>query len=138
MSMSLKTEHRVDDSGNHHVLIDGLRVWVRKEGQHWVANGLDIDYAVAGESREQATRAFVMGLCLTIVEHVKRFHSLERLLARRAPDDIYLAWVREVESNRLEPRVVSLNVPEAELGDWNVLPSLPSAVKFFEPAAHAH
>lgn len=136
--MNLKADHCVDDDGAHYVSIEGLRVWVHKSDKQWIAQGIDIDYATAGESQELAAKAFVLGICLTIVEHVKRFHSLEKLLARRAPDEIFQAWIRELESQNLASRSVDLTVPESELGDFPLFSTLPSSVKFFEPAIHVN
>jgi hypothetical protein len=131
--MNLIAEHGVDEDGKPVVFVDGLRVWLRKSQDHWVANGIDIDYATAGESPEIATRAFMTGLCLTIVEHMKRFNSIEKLLARRAPDEIYQAWIREVERNNLHTREMILTLPMAEFSEEAPRHVLPHSVSFYAP-----
>ena len=133
--MIMKTDHRIDDDGTHHLLIDGLRVWLHQSDGQWVAQGIDINYATYGESRELAEQAFMDGLCRTICENLQRFHSVERLIAKRAPDAVFKKWIRAVETQELEPRSVELarTLPS----DLPCAPP-PIALKFFEPRAHSH
>jgi hypothetical protein len=133
--VNLKADHRVDEDGKHHVFLDGLRVWVHLSGGQWIAQGIDIDYATSGASQELAAQSFMLGLCMTIVEHVRRFRSLERLISKRAPDDVYRAWVRELETHNLAARQVDLPgacVPE---DDESSLALLPNVFRFYESPA---
>lgn len=137
--MNLKANHRIDEDGKHHVFIEGLRVWVHQSGGNWVAQGIDIDYATSAESGELAAQAFLLGFYMTIGEHLKRFKSLERLISKRPPDDIYKAWLRELECQRLELRQVYFDPQERLVGDPEAdissLGILPHALKFFESVA---
>ena len=133
--MNLKAAHTVSEDGEHEVSIEGLRVWVHRSGAQWIAQGLDIDYVVSGESQELATRTFAVGFCCTVVEHVRRFHSLDKLLARRAPDSVFRAWHRELEKQNLAEQRVPFRVPESEFDDEARLrPIVPPALKFFVPS----
>ena len=139
-AMNVTAKVNVREDGMPEIFLEGLRVWVRESesGDQWIANGIDIDYATSGETQELAVKAFVFGLCLTMVEHQKRFNSLEKLLSRRAPDDIYKAWMREVEMNRLDHRVSRFQLPEAEFGDNAPHRLIPHALRVYEPrAVHA-
>lgn len=133
--MNVTAKVNVDEDGISEVFLEGLRVWVRESGDQWVANGIDIDYATSGPTADNAMKSFVMGLCFTMIEHQKRFKSLEKLLSRRAPDDIYKAWMREVEMNRLENREVRFSPPQSELGEDAPMHMIPHALRVYEPRA---
>jgi hypothetical protein len=131
----MHTRHMVDDRGRHHVTIDGLRVWIYQDGPHWIAHGIDIDYATSGDTLEEARHLFALGLCRTIVEHLRRFNTLERLLSRRAPDEIYQRWLHELERDRLTFIAEDFSVPEEELPPWRRPATLPHSFRFYQPAA---
>ena len=57
-----------------------LQVVLAKQESHWVAQGLEIDYAAAGDSIEDVKRRFHEGLVATIQVHFDRFGSLDKLI----------------------------------------------------------
>lgn len=76
-----------------------LQVIVAPQGKLWVAQALEIDYAAAGESPEDAKKRFEDGLCATIHEHLRVFGTLSRLTqSTPAPDE----WFSLVKKGKLE------------------------------------
>lgn len=135
--MNVKAMHHIQDDGSHVVFIEDLRVWLFQSSDYWVAQGLDIDFTTDGDTPEEAIHSFLESLCKTIVEHINRFGSLEKLLARRAPDEIYAAWVRELEQHKFSARTMEFSVPQSELPDSWQLSTLPDRVKFYQPEVAA-
>jgi hypothetical protein len=70
------------------VAIGNLRVMIKNDGNQWVAQGLEIDYAVDGTSLSDVKNAFEQGLKFTIGEHLRIFGDFRRLL-RLAPADVW-------------------------------------------------
>jgi hypothetical protein len=54
----------------------------------WVAQGLEIDFAVDGVTQDDVQKAFADGLYLTIRENLRVFGSLTQML-RAAPGEIW-------------------------------------------------
>jgi hypothetical protein len=76
-------------NGNQHIVgVKSLRVLLSKDDGAWFAQGLEIDYASAGETVYQVKKNFEDGLEKTIAEHLKLHGTIERLL-KPAPAD---AW----------------------------------------------
>lgn len=109
----MKTEHTID-RGTHRFEIDGLNVWIFQDHDQWIAHGIDIDYVVAAETREQAEALFTVGLIMSVIENVRRFGSAERFISKRAPREIENAWLEARQG--LSDRTVPLQVPQSELG----------------------
>lgn len=70
------------------VYVRDLHVLLVEDCGAWFAQGLELDYAAAGPTRERAKRAFERGLTATLGEHIKIHGTLDRML-RPAPAD---AW----------------------------------------------
>lgn len=87
--MTTKVLHVDDGQGNHNVIVAGLHVLLKPDGDGWHAQGLQIDYAASGATVEDAKEAFVSGFLATIRAYLKRFGSLERLLKRQAPPEYF-------------------------------------------------
>ena|SRR5881394_713234 len=68
------------------VKVEGLRVLIMRDGDHWFAQGLEIDYAAAGDSLKDVQTRFTEGLCLSITEHI-RIYGNARKFAKVAPQD---------------------------------------------------
>jgi hypothetical protein len=132
--MGIKAKHHIHDDGSHVVFIEGLRVWLFQSYDYWVAQGLDIDFTTDGATQEEAIHSFLESLCKTILEHINHFGSLEKLVARRAPDEIYSAWIRELEMNKLSSRTMKLLVPQSQVPNSRSLATLPDRVKVYQPA----
>lgn len=80
--------HGSDDSGNHVVGVENLRVVLVPDEDYWFAQGLEIDYAAQGDSVEDAREKFQNGLSATIYEHLKVYGTIAGML-RVAPQE---AW----------------------------------------------
>jgi hypothetical protein len=66
--------------------IFGLNVLLIDEKDYWVAQGLQIDYAVQGETIEAAKKNFETGLFESIDLNVKTFGHIGGLLSCAAPE----------------------------------------------------
>ena len=80
--------HGSDNRGSHVVGMWELHVVIVPDGNHWFAQGLEIDYGTAGESLEAAKEKFQSGLAATVHEHLKVYGCIDGLL-RVAPQE---AW----------------------------------------------
>ncbi len=67
------------------VTLLGLQVIIAPDGDQWVAQALEIDYAAAGDSKEDVKQRFQNGLTATIGEHFKRFGGIDELLTPPPP-----------------------------------------------------
>lgn len=90
-AMTLK-HHRQND-GSHRVEIHALKVLLIQEGDHWIAQGLDLDFAAAGESVADVKRRFSEGLGHTIGAHLAKNDSLDALI-RPAPPEVWQMYFR--------------------------------------------
>lgn len=77
--------------GSQIVVCDGLRVLITKEQGAWLAQGLEIDYAVDGESLADVKNRFMDGLARTIESNVRAYGNLNALL-RIAPQQVWTQW----------------------------------------------
>lgn len=77
--------HASDDAGHHLVDIGNIRVFVVRDGDHWFAQGLEIDYSAQGNTVEAAQRNFQRGLLLTIQAHLRAYGGIDRLLQFSPP-----------------------------------------------------
>lgn len=57
-----------------------LQVVLAREGNGWVAQGIEIDYAACGASKDDVKERFESGLCATIQAHLDRFGDVDQLL----------------------------------------------------------
>jgi hypothetical protein len=77
----------VDGGDRHCVAISQLRVLVSRDGEGWIAQGVEIDYAAGGDSVEDVQRRFERGLKATIHRHIERFGTVQRLLKHSPPEE---------------------------------------------------
>jgi hypothetical protein len=121
------------EDDRHAVAVDALRVLIVQDGAQWFARGIEIDYAASGTSVEDVQRRFARGFGLTITSHLRKFHSVEKLL-KWAPSDV----IREYEEHKecYEFTQISLHeIPELEIDDG--LPMIPFDVLKFAYREHA-
>ncbi|HWW61332.1 MAG TPA: hypothetical protein VN181_08190 [Thermoanaerobaculia bacterium] len=57
-----------------------LRVWITEEAGYFVAQGLEVDYAAQGRTREEAMQLFSEGFARTIDAHLREFESADAFL----------------------------------------------------------
>lgn len=72
----------------HAVFVNDLRVMLIKDGDSWFAQGLDIDYASAGSSVDEAKKNFEIGFAKTIREYLAMYGDLAKFM-QGAPEE---AW----------------------------------------------
>ncbi len=93
--------HAVHEDGAHHaVAILNLHVLIVRDGNYWFAQGLEIDYAVQGESVEDAKKQFQTGFRATIYQHLKIFGHIDNLL-RVAPNEIWQEYLKTPKAQKL-------------------------------------
>ncbi|SRR6266540_3959336 len=81
--------------GNKHVVgVKDLHVMLLRDGDGWLAQGIEIDYAAGGESLDEAKKNFEDGLAMTIKEHLARFGTIDKLLVPAPP----ASWKEYYES----------------------------------------
>ncbi len=78
-------------SAPHLVYYDSLRVLITKDGDGWLAQGLEIDYAVDGESLADVKKRFEDGLAMTIESNLRVYGNIKPLL-KVAPQDVWDEW----------------------------------------------
>jgi len=87
-SPKTKALHARHKDGSRHVVgLWNLHVMLIQEGKFWVAQGLEIDYVVQGNSIEEAKSNFEKGLEDTIDLNLKMYKNIEGLLIF-APNEI--------------------------------------------------
>ena len=70
----------------HAVGLGDLRVMILQDGDVWYAQGLEIDYLAQGSSQALAQKSFERGLELTVLEHLKLFGNIHKLLKPAQPE----------------------------------------------------
>jgi len=126
--MNTKAYH-AQNEGKHLVCVDALRVMIIKDGKSWFAQGLEIDYASAGSSVEEAKKNFGLGLKMTIGEHLQMYGHIENLL-QVAPQE---AWNEYINSGALK-----MDYSTVQLHDLGIEPlSRLSEIVFLQPVAQA-
>jgi hypothetical protein len=78
-----------DQAGHHAVGLWNLHVLIVPDGRFWFAQGLEIDFAVQGDSVADAKKQFENGLEATIHHHIRIFGDIQKLL-RVAPNEVWL------------------------------------------------
>lgn len=128
-----RVRHSVGENGAHSVAL-GIRVWIFKDGQHFVAQGLDIDYASCGATLREVQDHFSAGLMATVTDHLEEYGDLHNLV-RPAPSDVWIQFFQSIRESRENVRTESRPLPNAAFTSIST-PILPS-VEFVEPLAAA-
>lgn len=76
---------------NSSAYFDKLRVLITKDDGSWLAQGLDVDYAIDGESVADVKKRFGDGLAMTIESNLRVHGSIGPLL-RVAPQEVFDQW----------------------------------------------
>jgi len=72
----------------HFVGIGNLRVIIVPDDGFWFAQGLEIDYAAQGSTKEEVKKQFEQGLFCTIKQHLQIYGSLKKFL-KAAPPEVW-------------------------------------------------
>ncbi|MFN3325379.1 MAG: hypothetical protein ACK5AZ_17940 [Bryobacteraceae bacterium] len=79
--------HAAHEDGKHHVVgVGNIRVFLVPDGSAWFAQGLEIDYAAYGRTREEARQAFESGLAATVEQHLRVHGNISGLLQVSPPE----------------------------------------------------
>jgi hypothetical protein len=79
-----------DPNGTRHAVgLWNLHVLIVPDGRFWFAQGLEIDFAVQGDSVADAKKQFENGLEATIHHHIRIFGDIQKLL-HVAPNEVWL------------------------------------------------
>jgi hypothetical protein len=78
----------IDTKDSRVVALGNLRVLITKEDGSWIAQGLEIDYAIDGDTVPEVKRRFETGLAMTIESHLRVHNSIDHLL-KIAPYEIW-------------------------------------------------
>ena len=85
-----------DGQDERSIEIRNLKVWLYQDPSlKWIAQGLDIGYAVSAGDIEEAKEKFVRGLALSIVVNLQKTGTIDSI-SRPAPPDVWLKWRRAV------------------------------------------
>lgn len=79
----------------HAVVLDSLAVYVLKEDDFWVAQGLQVNHFSYGKTEDEAKDKFVSSLKSTIQKHLNVYGHLEYLQVV-SPNDI---WQEAIKAN---------------------------------------
>jgi hypothetical protein len=97
--------HVQDPNGDHHAVgIWDLHVYITRDGDGWFARGLEIDYAVQGDSITEVKRNFEVGLEGTIDLHLQMDGNIHHLL-KFAPMEV----IQEALHSRLKGAIKEYN-----------------------------
>lgn len=74
--------------------IFNLQVILAPDGDSWIAQALELDYAAAGDNLEDAKRHFESGLLATLQEHFRIFGDLDKFLERKPARENLLSLMK--------------------------------------------
>lgn len=96
--------------------VDGLKVWIYKGSNYWVAQGLDIGYAASGESVDDVKKRFERGLFATLAVNWKKHGSVDAVLKPAHPI-IWIKWRKWVRENYRRAKFDRSDDTDADLFD---------------------
>jgi hypothetical protein len=108
--------HVADGDGHHGVGIWNLHVLVVPDGRFWFAQGMEIDYAVQGDTLDDAKDKFSKGLAATLHHHLTIFGGIGHLL-KVVPNDVWLDLWETKKNTKMTYDCVSFHrvLPQAQL-----------------------
>jgi len=112
LSEAIHATHQ--DGKTHAVAIKNLRVLIKREGDFWVAQGLEIDYSAYGKDIKQAKERFENGLRSTLHHNIEIFGTIENAL-RVAPDEVWRDFWKSTGSQKKRYSQISMHQVELKL-----------------------
>jgi hypothetical protein len=109
-----------------------IRVWLFRDGKHFIAQGIDVDYVACGQTRDDAERHFAEGFAATVEAHLEEFGNLDRFI-KPAPPQVFSQFHRAVRASRLRTRVDARPIPGA--AHKSIDTPLLNSVEFVEACA---
>ena len=107
-----------------------LQVLIAPENDGWIAQGLEIDYAVGGASVEDAQTRFEEGLLATVHAHLEAFGDLSRFV-RPAPLNMF----RKLSGSAQEWKYTCVSLHRLCLPDPDLFPF--GHMRFVSPKQHS-
>lgn len=124
-----------ENEDHHGVIVEHLRVVISQDEDLWFAQGLELDYAAAGDTLDDVKERFHQGLAATFREHLKIYGSVENLL-RIAPQETWDTWLKADKNYNFTQ--VSLHDLADAKETVRERPRLPFRwIRFMEPALAA-
>lgn len=117
MSVNAKS-HGAEEAESRVAGMLDLRVVIVPDGSAWFAQGLEIDYAVQGETLDDAKSKFQSGLAATVNQHQKVFGTIKGVL-RVAPQDAWDLMYSALPRSLTYLQLTELQIPK---GSDPVLP----------------
>lgn len=115
--------------GSQVVDLKNIRVAIYPSGNHWIAQGFEIDYVAQGKDVEDVKKAFENGLEATINQHVKVYGHIKHLL-HFAPAEVRLGVLDLVFKN---PQAITPTYSQLSIHDC----ARPLDIEFLALAAAA-
>lgn len=130
----------VQNGDQHIVGLEALRVLLTKDGDSWFAQGLEIDYAAAGDTIDDVKSNFEAGLRFTVREHLKMHGHIKNVL-KVADQDAWAEFLNaKASEDCLKQRFTTIQVHSIVVKKEEIkIPRLPfKEIAFLEmPAAAA-
>lgn len=125
--------HLANESGDHVVGIEKLRVLIIEDEKTWFAQGLEIDHLAQGSSIDEAKSNFETGLLATIHENLRIFGTIESVL-NPAPLDI---WKERLRRDAVAKRLSHVSIHQIDTTQ-DVRDLLPfQGIDYLKVEAHA-
>ena len=102
--------HTVDDC--HRLSVDAMRVLVEPDCGGWIAQGLEIDYVAQGATSAEAQENFAAGLVATMVANMGILNSLDSLLSRPAPPEMWVKYAALKDKCEVSIQAVAEVMPQ--------------------------
>jgi hypothetical protein len=79
---------QIDTKDGSVVMLGNLRVLITKDDGSWVAQGLEIDYAIDGENLTAVKQRFETGLAMTVESNIRVYGNIDNML-KVAPPEVW-------------------------------------------------
>jgi hypothetical protein len=107
----------LNDGEAHAVILDSLAVFILKDGDFWIAQGLQINHFSYGKTEEEAKDRFVSSLKSTIQKHLEVYKHLEYLQIV-SPSDV---WQEAIKANGTQ-KFHHVGYYEVKIGNTKSIP----------------
>lgn len=111
-----------------------LRVVVWENEQGWMAQGLEIDYAACGDSKQDVIERFVTGLTVTLEENYRIFGHANNVL-KPAPPEYWQPFLTGRTKPNLSNPKGALKAALKRLANGNILPPYLTSLQLYSQIA---
>jgi hypothetical protein len=110
----IRAIHATSREGANLVFLGNLRVLITKHEDGWIAQGLEIDYAIDGATVDEVKARFEDGLTLTVRSHL-RVHNGIKQLFKNAPQEYWDKFYAVVPPDQQHEATVTVHTLPREL-----------------------